>query len=205
MKITNKKTNIMPLWISVLACCLQLSLPTMAQKTYESMEDVNKVVDLTLDSLEKVATARPMPGSSRVGSNPVLFLVGNSTMRTGTLGNGDNGQWGWGFYAHNFFDESRITVENQALGGTSSRTFYRRLWPSVKEGIRPGDYVIIELGHNDNGPFDSGRARASIRGISHTDSLDVVIKETGAHEVVRCLVDGGHFAQLRVELYHIDM
>ena len=73
---------------------------TEDEKSYQSMEDVNKVVDLTLDSLEKASTARPIAGSSRKGNNPVLFLVGNSTMRTGTLGNGSNGQWGWGFYAH---------------------------------------------------------------------------------------------------------
>ena len=157
---------------------------TEDEKSYQSMEDVNKVVDLTLDSLEKASTARPIAGSSRKGNNPVLFLVGNSTMRTGTLGNGSNGQWGWGFYAHEYFDESRITVENHALGGTSSRTFYNRLWADVKKGIRPGDWVIIELGHNDNGPFDEGRARASIKGISPTDSLNVTIKETGVKETV---------------------
>ena len=166
-----------------------MALGTQAQKTedekkYESMADVNKVVDLTLDSLEKASTARPIAGSSRKGNNPVLFLVGNSTMRTGTLGNGDNGQWGWGRFAQQYFDENKITVENQALGGTSSRTFYTKLWPAVKKGIRPGDYVIIELGHNDNGPFDEGRARATIKGISATDSLNVTIKETGQKETV---------------------
>ena len=144
---------------------------------FKPMADVNNVVDLTLDSLELANSARPQAGSSRKGDNPVLFLVGNSTMRTGTKGNGDNGQWGWGFFAHNYFDENKITVENQALGGTSSRTFYNYLWPDVKKGIRPGDYVIIELGHNDNGPFDSGRCRATIRGISATDSLVVTLKD----------------------------
>lgn len=152
-----------------------------AQPDYKPMEDVNKVVDLTLDSLEKVKTARPQAGSSRVDNHPVLFLVGNSTMRTGTKGNGDNGQWGWGFYAHQYFDEGRITVENQALGGTSSRTFYTQLWPDVKKGIRPGDWVVIELGHNDNGPFDSGRCRATIKGTSAIDSLVVTLKE-GPHK-----------------------
>lgn len=165
-------------------CGLWLTMAVTAQTTLRPMEDVNGVTDLTLDSLEKVQTARPVAGSSRKGDHPVLFLVGNSTMRTGTLGNGDNGQWGWGYFAHEYFDGERITVENQALGGTSSRTFYNRLWPDVKKGIRPGDYVIIELGHNDNGPFDSGRARASIRGISATDSLNVTIRETGARETV---------------------
>lgn len=83
-----------------------------------------------------VRMARPVPGKSRKGDNPVLFLVGNSTMRTGTKGNGGNGQWGWGYFAPEYFDENKITVENHALGGTSSRTFYNIFWPDVLKGIR---------------------------------------------------------------------
>ncbi|MCM1519167.1 MAG: rhamnogalacturonan acetylesterase [Lachnoclostridium sp.] len=147
------------------------------------MADVNGVVDNTPDSISVALTARPVSGSTRTGDNPVLFLVGNSTMRTGTLGNGNNGQWGWGFFMHEYFDPKKITVENHALGGMSTRTFYNVLWPDVLKGVRPGDYVIIELGHNDNGPYDSGRARATIPGIGH-DSLNVVIKETGHPETV---------------------
>ncbi len=156
---------------------------TPTNKVAAPMADVNGVIDNTLDSLNIARTARPVSGSTRVGDNPVLFLVGNSTMRTGALGNGQNGQWGWGYYMAEYFDPAKVTVENHALGGMSSRTFYTRLWPEVKAGIRPGDWVIIELGHNDNGPYDSGRARASIPGIG-TDSLQVVIQETGKHETV---------------------
>ena len=152
-------------------------------KVTAPMKDVNQVIDNTLDSLNKAHTARPVAGSSRKGDNPVLFLVGNSTMRTGTLGNGNNGQWGWGYYAGDHFDSNKITVENHALGGTSSRTFYNRLWQDVIKGVRAEDCVIIELGHNDNGPYDSGRARASIPGIGK-DSLNVTIQETGVQETV---------------------
>lgn len=147
------------------------------------VKDVNGVVDNTPDSIAKAMTARPIPGSSRRGNNPVLFLIGNSTMRTGTLGNGNNGQWGWGYYAHEYFDPSKITVENQALGGMSSRTFYNKLWEPIRKAIRPGDWVIISIGHNDNGPYDSGRARASIPGTGY-DTLNVTIKETGEKETV---------------------
>ena len=166
-------------------CMIWAGTMTMnAQKKVAGpMKDVNLVIDNTLDSLNKARTVRPEAGSSRKGDNPVLFLVGNSTMRTGTLGNGNNGQWGWGYYAREYFDENQITVENHALGGTSSRTFYNRLWPDVLKGIRKGDWVIIELGHNDNGPYDSGRARASIPGIGK-ETLDVTIKETGVQETV---------------------
>lgn len=151
--------------------------------TPQPMPDVNQVIDNTPDSINKARTARPVAGSSRIGGNPVLFLVGNSTMRTGTLGNGSNGQWGWGYYAPEYFDKNKITVENHALGGMSSRTFYNVLWKDVLAGVRKGDWVIIELGHNDNGPFDSGRARASIRGIGD-EAMPVVIKETGVRDTV---------------------
>ena len=152
-------------------------------KDRSGVKDVNQVVDNTPDSIAKAMTARPVPGSSRRGSNPVLFLIGNSTMRTGTLGNGNNGQWGWGYYAHEYFDPTKITVENQALGGMSSRTFYNKLWEPIRQAIRPGDWVIISIGHNDNGPYDSGRARASIPGVGN-DTLNVTIKETGEKETV---------------------
>ena len=69
------------------------------------------------------------------------------------------------------------------MGGTSSRTFYNKLWPDVRKALKPGDWVIISIGHNDNGPYDSGRARASIPGVGH-DSLNVTIKETGVKETV---------------------
>ena len=173
------KKNIVFLCLALSALCCR----AQSGRLPGPMADVNQVRDLTLDSLNRANSVRPVPGSSRKGDHPVLFLVGNSTMRTGTLGNGNNGQWGWGFFEHLYFDEERITVENHALGGTSSRTFYKKLWPAVREGIRPGDWVIIELGHNDNGPYDRGRARASIPGIG-TDSLIVVIQETGQTDTV---------------------
>lgn len=150
--------------------------------------DINGVRDLTADSIDIANQVRPVPGSSRRGNNPVLFLVGNSTMRTGTLGNGNNGQWGWGFYAHEYYDENKITVENHALGGTSPRTFYTMLWQPVLEAVEKGDYVFLELGHNDNGPIDSIRARSSYRPDGKLevkeDSISIYNKVTRKQETV---------------------
>ena len=149
----------------------------------DPVEDVNKVVDNTPDSIAKALMSRPEPGTTRKGDNPVLFLIGNSTMRNGTKGDGSNGQWGWGFFASKYFNANKISVENQALGGMSTRTFYTMLWPMVRKALRKGDWVIISIGHNDNGPYDEGRARAVIPGVG-TDSLCVTIKETGEKETV---------------------
>jgi len=154
-----------------------LTLATQAQQKEEI------VVDNTPDSINKALMSRPAPGTTRRAGHPVLFLIGNSTMRNGTLGNGNNGQWGWGFYAHNYFDESKISVENQALGGMSTRTFYTKLWGDIRKALKPGDWVVISIGHNDNGPLDSGRARNVLPGIGN-DSLEVTIKETGVRETV---------------------
>ena len=126
-----------------------------------------KVIDNTPDSIAKALMNRPAPGSTRQGTNPVLFLIGNSTMRNGTMGNGNNGQWGWGFFANKYFDGRKISVENQALGGMSTRTFYTDLWPAVREALQPGDWVIVSIGHNDHADFfDQKRARGVIDGVA---------------------------------------
>jgi len=151
--------------ITITFALSSLSLFAQQKEQGEIWLDINGVRDLTADSIALANTARPIPGSSRHGNNPVLFLVGNSTMRTGTMGNGNNGQWGWGYFEHEYFDENKITVENHALGGTSPRTFYKspELWARTLSGVRKGDYVFLELGHNDNGPIDEIRARSSYR------------------------------------------
>jgi len=97
---------------------------------------------------------------------PVLYLIGDSTVKNGK-GRGDGGLWGWGSYMANYFDTTKISVENDALGGTSSRTFQSMgLWDKVLAKIKPGDYVIMQFGHNDSSPLDdTARARGTIKGI----------------------------------------
>ena len=151
-------------------CSLLFSSAAVLAQDFDNLpdpiEDVNKVVDNTPDSIAKALSARPKPGSTRVGSHPVMFLVGNSTMRNGTMGNGSNGQWGWGYFFGQYFNAKKMTVENQALGGMSTRTFYTDLWPAVRDALQPGDWVIVSIGHNDNGEFfDQKRARAVIPGV----------------------------------------
>ena len=158
------------LTLSFIACYLSFGPQQAQAQDFDNLpdpiEDVNKVVDNTPDSIAKALSARPAPGSTRVGTNPVMFLVGNSTMRNGTLGNGNNGQWGWGYYFPKYFNAQKISVENQALGGMSTRTFYTDLWPAVRQALKPGDWVIVSIGHNDNGEFfDQRRARAVIPGV----------------------------------------
>ncbi|MFD2595447.1 SGNH/GDSL hydrolase family protein [Sphingobacterium griseoflavum] len=97
---------------------------------------------------------------------PTLFVIGDSTVKSGR-GDGSDGQWGWGSFIGDHLDTSAIRMENCALGGTSSRTFYNnpKLWQQVLDHVKPGDYVIMQFGHNDASPIvDTLRARGTIKG-----------------------------------------
>ena len=168
-RIVESKTKTMRRRFAIMALVLASIMTTGAQgfdNLPDPTGDVEKVVDNTPDSIAKALMSRPQPGSTRRGENPVMFLVGNSTMRNGTLGNGNNGQWGWGYFFPKYFDANKISVENQALGGMSTRTFYTDLWPAIRESLKPGDWVLVSIGHNDQADFfDARRARGVIEGV----------------------------------------
>ncbi len=119
--------------------------------------------------------------------HPTLFMVGDSTVRNGS-GKGANGQWGWGDRIAPYFDASKITVKNRAIGGRSSRSYQSEgRWDAVLNEARPGDFVIIQMGHNDGGPLaGDNRERGSIRGIGEeTREVTLTLKpKTGQKEIV---------------------
>ena len=59
-------------------------------------------------------------------------------------------QKGWGQVLNNFFDASRVKVNNVAIGGRSSKSFIvdGRL-KSLEPNIQKGDFVFVQFGHND--------------------------------------------------------
>lgn len=97
---------------------------------------------------------------------PVLYIIGDSTVRNGD-GTGKNQQWGWGSFMADHFDTNKIAIRNHAIGGRSSRTFITEgRWDKILAVLKKGDYVIMQFGHNDGGPLDdTARARGTIRGI----------------------------------------
>ena len=127
-------------------------------------------------------------GVSRINEKaPIIFLIGDSTVKCGA-GKGEQDKWGWGSYFQNYFDTTRISIENCALGGRSSRTYFTEgLWSRVLPAIRKGDYLLIDFGHNDGGPKNTGRARAS--------SEKVVMERDGSTEEVFSF---GHYLRLYI-------
>jgi len=111
---------------------------------------------------------------------PTLFLIGDSTVKVGT-----SGQMGWGEVIGEYFDRTRINVVNYARGGRSSRTFRTDgLWDRVFSAMRPGDFVLIQFGHNDGGElFTTTRPRGSLDGTGD-ETQEGMVALTGRFEVV---------------------
>ncbi len=115
---------------------------------------------------------------------PTLYLIGDSTVKNSN-DKGEGGMWGWGHFLDAYFDTTRIHIENHAIGGRSSRTFLTEgRWEKIRTALKPGDFVMMQFGHNDAGPVnDTLRARGTIKGIGdETQEIDNLI--TKKHELV---------------------
>lgn len=77
----------------------------------------------------------------------VVYLVGDSTCSEKQVNKYP--ETGWGMPFSIFFDES-IRVDNRAKNGRSTKSFMAEgLWDDVMKTLKPGDYVFIQFGHND--------------------------------------------------------
>jgi rhamnogalacturonan acetylesterase len=115
---------------------------------------------------------------------PVFYIIGDSTVKNGD-GTGKGSLWGWGDFIAGYFDTTKLSVQNHAIGGRSSRTFITEgRWDKVLATLKKGDYVIMQFGHNDSGPLDdTARARGTIKGIG-TESKEVYNPIMKKQEVV---------------------
>jgi len=112
-------------------------------------------------------------------AKPALYIIGDSTVRNST-----GGQMGWGDPLVAQFDPAKIEVVNRAIGGRSSRTFLTEgRWDAVMAHLQPGDFVLIQFGHNDGGKVNDKRCRASIKGIGGA-SEEIVRQSDGKPETV---------------------
>ena len=146
----------LPLWI------LFLGLVSVAVAGQEPPKNV-PMEGATTDPASHVKIGLKPPANPKL---PTLFLVGDSTVRNGHA-DGANGQWGWGEPLVEFFDTSKINVDNRAIGGRSSRSYIMEdEWAETLAFVKPGDVILFQWGHNDDGPLDDpARARGTLHGI----------------------------------------
>ena len=135
-------------------------------------EDERPVVDAAKVAVEHAANA----------ALPTFHIVGDSTVRSGGTG---VGLWGWGERIAPFFDPAKINVVNHAIGGRSARTFYTEgRWDKVAAAIKPGDYVIIQFGHNDGGRIGDPANKHRADGPGLGDETVPDTKADGTQELV---------------------
>lgn len=105
-------------------------------------------------------------------AKPTLYIIGDSTVRNGT-----GGQMGWGDPLVNEFDPAKISVINRAIGGRSSRTFLTECrWDALMAHLKPGDFLLMQFGHNDGGKLNDEKCRASIKGIG--EEVEDIVRVT---------------------------
>jgi len=97
---------------------------------------------------------------------PTLFIVGDSTARNGS-------NLGWGDHVAPLFDTRRINIANRAIAGRSSRTYINEgHWTKTLAEMKAGDYLLLQMGHNDGGDLGGGKPRGTLKGIGD-ESQDV--------------------------------
>lgn len=114
-----------------------------------------------------------------------VLTIGDSTMANydEVKNSGEDEMRGWGQMLPLFFNQD-VTVENAAKNGRSSKSFYYEFWEKLRETLKPGDYVVIQFGHNDekNNGQDSAPDDRSARGTApwgqYQEYLSRYVKES---------------------------
>src|SRR3954464_13282694 len=84
-----------------------------------------------------------------------LFMAGDSTMAAQPLIPATPAR-GWGQMLQPYFNDD-LRVENVASSGQSTKSFREKgRGQQILDHLKPGDFVLIEFGHNDGKP-DEGR------------------------------------------------
>lgn len=102
------------------------------------------------------AATRPQPDAASDTAAPTIHLIGDSTMADKPL-RVPNPERGWGQILPVYFRDG-VRVLNHAVNGRSTKSFLALgHWQAALERIRPGDYVIVQFGHNDSKQEDPTR------------------------------------------------
>lgn len=113
-----------------------------------------------------------------------VFMVGDSTMAE-KKDPENNPERGWGMALPGVFND-KVTVANYAVNGRSTRSFIDEgRWDTIIRKVAPGDYVIIQFGHNDSKYKDP--RRYTNPWTAYRSNLEKFVQETrarSAHPVI---------------------
>ena len=116
--------------------------------------------------------------SSAANRKTTIFMIGDSTMANKDISNGKQ-ERGWGMALQCYFDPDYVHIDNHAVNGRSTLSFINEgRWQKVLDKMKPGDYVVIQFGHNDEkAPAD----RHTDPGSTFDYNLAKFVRETREH------------------------
>ena len=114
-----------------------------------------------------------------------IFVIGDSTAANKDISGGKQ-ERGWAMALQAYFDDN-ILVDNHAVNGRSSKSFIDEgRWNKVLQKMKPGDYVIIQFGHNDEKPKAD---RHTDPGSTFDYNLAKFVRETREHGGIPVLMN----------------
>jgi len=133
-----------------------------------------------------------------------LFLIGDSTMSQKIPERAP--ETGWGMALEDL-TTPLLDVENHAVNGRSTKSFRDEgRWQAVLDQLQPGDYVLIQFGHNDEKEKDPTRYAAPWT--DYADNLRRYVseaRERGAAPLLATSICRRHFdANGQLENTHGD-
>jgi lysophospholipase L1-like esterase len=103
---------------------------------------------ISLSSLLMLAALLVGQTTAARGGTVTIYLAGDSTMAQKLPEK--RPETGWGEMLGSFFQNGKVTIDNRAQNGRSTRTFIQeKRWQAIVEQLKEGDYVFIQFGHND--------------------------------------------------------
>ncbi|GAL86857.1 hypothetical protein MYP_4087 [Sporocytophaga myxococcoides] len=118
------------------------------------------------------------------GAVITIYLIGDSTVCN--YASSAYPMTGWGQVLSYFFNSANVKIDNRAIGGRSSRSFYEEgRWTTVKNALASGDYVFIQFGHNDR---DFSKAERYTSVDDYKKFLTIYVNESRAKGAIPVLI-----------------
>lgn len=147
-----------------------------------------------------LAAFTTLAATPAISPHPRLHLAGDSTMADKPQ-DPPNPEHGWGQLLPALFFDPAVIV-NHAVNGRSTKSF-RDLghWDKLRTDLLPGDFVLLQFGHNDEKTTDPVRFAAPTAYAENLRRYIAEIRAAGAHPLLATPVarrqwdDSGHLVE----------
>lgn len=121
-----------------------------------------------------------------------LFMAGDSTMAPQAVVPATPAR-GWGQMLLPYFLD-HVRVDNHASSGQSTKSFRDKgRWQAILDRLKPGDFVIIEFGHNDGKPDEPRRTEPFGTFQTNLERFVQEVRERGATPILATSIVRNHF------------